>query len=156
VAERHAAEQARVHARGFSLVELLLVLLLVAVGSALVVPAIDRGIQKRVVREKAMELAAVARQLRARALREGEIRTLTVDAEEKSYRPGDEGKVFLPAAVDFSAVQGGEPLGGGARRFVFFPNGSILGGALTLRGSLSSYTVRLESLSGRVVVEQGG
>lgn len=103
-----------------------------------------------------MEVAAVARRLRARAVREGEIRTLTVDVSENSYRAGGQGKVFLPAGVDFSLVHGGEPVEERARRFIFFPNGSILGGALTVRGRLASYTVRLEPLSGRVVVEQGG
>ncbi len=47
--------------RGFTLIELVLVLLLIGVSLAIVLPNINKGLQDREVRKSALGLAAVAR-----------------------------------------------------------------------------------------------
>lgn len=142
--------------RGFSLVELLVVLLLIALGSAIVLPSIDRGLREQEVRQSALELAAVARNLRNRAVYENTLQRLVFNPLENSYQVFRGEKVLLSSDIKIARIEGGEPVGGEIRQFIFFPNGSTLGGEIGISGrDGSSYIVRLDPLSGRVVVVKG-
>ena len=140
--------------RGFSLLELLLVLLLLGVSSLIVLPTIDNGLREREVRRSALGLAAVARELRSRAVFEGIPQRLVLNIVDSSYLVARDREVRLPSQVKFSQVEGGETLESNLRLFIFFPNGSSLGGAIGLSGAshATKYSVRLEPLSGRVDV----
>ena len=142
--------------RGFTLLELILVLLLLGLSSLVVLPRIDKGLREREVRQSALALAAVARDLRGRALYEGVPQRLTLDLSQNSYRVAGRQEVQLPSDVTFSAVEGGETLEGGARQFLFFPNGSTFGGEIGLSAVQNSsfYSVRMEALTGKIVVSR--
>jgi prepilin-type N-terminal cleavage/methylation domain-containing protein len=144
--------------RGFSLLELLLVLLVLGLSSLIVLPAIDRGLREREVRRSALGLAAVARELRSRALDEGIPQRLILRISDNSYLVARDREVRLPANVKFSEIEGGETLDSGVRQFIFFPNGSSLGGEIGLTGGQNapSYSIRLEPLTGRIDIGQGG
>lgn len=138
---------------GFSLLELLVVLVLLGLSSALVLPSIDKGLKAREVKQSALELAAAARALRSAALDTGLPHYLVLDPGRNSYRAGQGQIVRLPSAVTIAAIRGGEPAAEGARRFIFFPNGSALGGDIALAGgSVASYEIRIDPLLGRVEV----
>lgn len=139
---------------GFSLLELLVVLLLLGLSSILVLPAMDRALERQAVRRATLELAAVARDLRSRAIFGGVLRGLLVSPSESSYQALSGETVFLSSAVKISEIVGGEVVGEDKRRFVFFPNGSILGGEIAISGREvpASYTIRLDPLSGRISV----
>lgn len=142
--------------RGFTLIELVLVLLLIGVSMAIVLPNIDKGLQDREVRVSALSLAAVARDLRSRALIDGIPQELLVKIPQNSYLAAQSTEVHLPAEVKFVSVDGGETVDRDSRKFYFFPNGSILGGEVILGSEKSiSYLVRLEPLTGKVEVIRG-
>jgi prepilin-type N-terminal cleavage/methylation domain-containing protein len=143
--------------RAFSLLELLLVLLLLGVSSLIVLPAIDSGLREREVRRSALGLAAVARELRSRAVYEGIPQRLVLNVVDHSYLAARDREVHLPSDVKFSQIEGGETLERSVRQFIFFPNGSNLGGEIGLSGSqnATSYSVRLEPLSGKIDVIKG-
>jgi general secretion pathway protein H len=140
--------------KGFSLIELLLVLLLIAIGTSIAVPSLDRGLKERVVKQSALGLAATARDLRSRAIYGGFPHRLILDSTERSYESVPGQKTFLPSDVTFSGVTGGEPLTSESRQFFFFPNGSVLGGEIRLarEEGTSAYAITLNPLSGRVAV----
>ena len=140
--------------RGFSLLELMLVLLLLGASSLIVLPTIDNGLRERDLRRSALGLAAVARELRSRAVIEGVPQRLVLNVVDSSYLAARDRQVHLPSDVKFSQVEGGETLESSLRLFVFFPNGSSLGGEISLSGvsNVTKYLVRLEPLSGRVEV----
>jgi len=71
--------------RGFTLIELVLVLLLLGVSLAIVVPNIEKGLNDREVRISALALAAVGRDLRSRALFEGVPQELALNLPQNSY-----------------------------------------------------------------------
>ena len=146
--------RAGIDKRGFSLIELMLVLLLMGVSSLIVLPTIDSGLREREVRRSALALAAVARELRSRALFEGIPQRLVLNVVDSSYVVGHDREVHLPSEVKFFQVEGGETIESNLRQFIFFPNGSNLGGAIGLSGVRNAvkYSVRLEPLSGRVDV----
>jgi general secretion pathway protein H len=143
--------------RGFTLLELLLVLLVLGVSSLIVLPTIDTGLRERQVRRSALGLAAVARELRSRALYEGIPQRLVLNLADNSYVVARDREVRLPLDVRFSQVEGGETLEKNMRQFIFFPNGSSLGGKIGLSGgrSASLYSVRVEPLSGKIDIRRG-
>jgi len=144
--------------QGFSLLELLLVLLLLGLSSLIVLPTIDTGLRERDVRRSALGLAAVARELRSRAVYEGIPQQLVLNVVDHSYLVARDREVHLPSDVKFSQVEGGQTLEKSLRQFIFFPNGSSLGGQIGLSGgrNATGYSVRLEPLSGKVDVIKGG
>jgi general secretion pathway protein H len=146
--------QAGKNNQGFSLFELILVLLLLGVGMAVVLPNIEKGLQDREVRSSALGLAAAARDLRSKALFDGVAQQLVVNLPENSYLAARAAEVRLPSEVKFVSVGGGESINRDLKRFYFFPNGSSLGGEIVLADSTksTSYLVRLEALTGRVEV----
>lgn len=142
--------------RGFSLLELLVVLLLLSSISLIVLPAIDRGLSDREVRRSVLEVAAVARSLRSRAVYDGTLERLILNPSENSYEALRGKKVVLSSNIRISGINGGEPVGEGLRQFLFFPNGSTVGGEIGFSGQRgSAYIIRILPLSGRVVVVRG-
>ena len=141
---------------GFSLLELMLVLLLIGVSMVIVLPNIDKGLNDREVRVSALGLAAVARDLRSRALFDGVPQELVLNLPQNSYLVAQSREVQLPQDVKFVSVDGGQTVDRDIRRFYFFPNGSSLGGEIVLAGEKSvSYLIRLEALTGKVEVSRG-
>lgn len=139
--------------RGFTLIELMVVLALIGVASMIALPAFDRGLKKRQTRQTVLALAATAREMRRQAIDHGKMRQLTVSPSEGGYLASGGDIIHLPEEVRMTGVAGGEPIGDRLTQFVFFPNGSILGGVIELSDRQGSvYTVRLDSLVGRVVV----
>lgn len=138
--------------RGFTLLELLVVLLLLGLASSIVLPAIDRRLREQEVRQSALEVAAVARDLKNRARDEGSLQRLVFNPLENSYQTFPGKKIILPSDIRLTAVEGGEPIGGGLQQFLFFPNGSVHGKEVGISGREGSslYLIRLDPLTGRV------
>jgi len=134
-----------------------LVLLLLGVSMAMVLPNIDRGLQDREVRKSALGLAAVARDLRSRALTDGVPQRLLLNLPHNSYLAARSTEVQLPPEIKFLSVEGGDATGRDLRSFYFFPNGSVLNGEIVLADSAKSisYSIRLEALTGRIEVARG-
>jgi type II secretory pathway pseudopilin PulG len=132
----------------------MLVLMLIGVSLLLVLPNINKGLQDREVRVSALGLAAVARDLRSRALMDGVPQQLVLYLSQQSYLVGRSREVHLPADVKFSSVSGGESVDRYVKKFYFFPNGSSLGGEIILADSEknTTYAVRLEALTGKIAV----
>ena len=143
--------------KGFSLFELVLVLMLLGVALAVVLPNMNRGLQDREVRQTALGLAASARDLRSRALLDGVPQRLVLDVPQNRYLVARSGEVRLPRDIAFASVSGGESFDRDRTHFYFFPNGSILGGEIVLADSTKaiSYLVRFDALTGRVEVARG-
>src|SRR3970282_2845865 len=90
-------------AHGFTLIELMLVLMLMGIASVIVLPNIEKGMQDREVRRSALGLAAAARTLRSWAIAEGMPQLLVLDIEQNNYRAGPGGEGALRAQGKFDA-----------------------------------------------------
>jgi len=134
-----------------------MVLLLIGVSMAIIAPNIAKGLQDREVRTSALGLAAVARDLRSRALFDGVPQQLVVNLTQNSYLVARTREVHLPSEVKFASVDGGEPVDRDIKRFYFFPNGSSLGGEIVLADNdkAISYLIRMEPLTGKIEVSRG-
>lgn len=128
--------------------------MLFALGSMIVLPNLEKKLEERAIRGSALGLAAVARDLRSRALDQGVPQRLVLNLAQNSYRGARDHEVHLPPDVKFGDVTGGEMLDQGVRQFLFFPNGSSYGGEIALSAgqSSASYSLRFEPLTGRIEV----
>ncbi|HET7004180.1 MAG TPA: prepilin-type N-terminal cleavage/methylation domain-containing protein [Candidatus Binatia bacterium] len=143
--------------RGFSLLELVLVLVVMGISMAIVVPNIGRRLQEREVRSSALSLAAVARDLRSRALLDGIVQQLIVSIPQNAYLVPKLREIHLPQDVRIASIEGGEAVERDTKRFYFFPNGSSLGGQIVIADNANSisYYIRMEPLTGKIEVARG-
>ena len=143
--------------RGFSLLELVLVLVVMGISMAIVVPNIGRGLQEREVRSSALGLAAVARRSAEPRVSRRHAQQLIVSMPHNTYLVPKVREVHLPEDVHIASIEGGEAMERDTKRFYFFPNGSSLGGDIVIAGSASSisYLIRLEPLTGKIEVSRG-
>jgi general secretion pathway protein H len=140
--------------RGFSLIELVVVLAIVSLAATLVMPSLDKSFEALQIRRTALNIAAVARSLRTRSMKEQIPFRLVVNAAEGSYEVLGQDPVLLPEGMHLS-VAGGAPVGEGVTHFIFFPNGRLVGGEILLSNQRDSgYTVRLDTVSAKVKVSR--
>jgi len=143
--------------RAFTLLELMLVLVLLGISSLIALPSIENGLKAREARQAALGLASVARELSSRARSEGVPQQLVLNLSSNSYLAARDSEIQLPPDMKFSVVEGGETTEAQIRQFLFFPNGSNLGGKIALASARSAvaYSIRLHPLTGKVEVLRG-
>ena len=139
---------------GFTLLELLVVLVIssLAVGSALVY----RGQQPASLRVLAVQLASQLNAARETAIATDQPIGVLLDANGTRYRvPPQRDAVQLPKSVRlaYRGVPGLSRSDAGSR-LEFFPDGSSTGGAFQLSDAAGSIVLRIELLSGAVVLER--
>lgn len=130
-------------ARGFTLLELLVVLAVMGLIAALVVPRFAQGRPGIELERAARGLVADLRAARVQAIASNRAVALVLDPERPGYRIGAR-RHALPEAAALSLDPPVE------RRIGFYPDGSSDGGRLTLRLGARSRTVRVDWLLGRV------
>jgi general secretion pathway protein H len=140
---------------GFSLLEMLLVLALVAAASLLAVSAFGGGLRGMRLRAGAGELAAQLRFTRAVAISSGEPQDFVIDPASRSWRgaKGRSGRLPDVGEVVFTGAREVQPARGeGAVRF--FPDGAATGGRVRLlageAGARAGWDVDVGWLTGEV------
>ena len=114
--------------RAFTLVEMVVVLLIIAIGSALVVPMIEGGFEAREIRRAARQIASTMHFCRGEAVALGQPQELVIDTVQNSIHTTAWGRwaVLTDRAV-IEDVRGGQEFGEGVVQILFFPNGSTSG-----------------------------
>ncbi len=114
--------------QGFSLLEMMVVMVIIAIGITLAVPMIEGGYESREVRRAARQIASTMYHCRGEAVAKGEVQELVIDPMQNSIATTEWGKwaVLTDRAV-IEKVEGGTTLGDGAVQLLFFPNGSSSG-----------------------------
>ncbi|TMA40348.1 MAG: prepilin-type N-terminal cleavage/methylation domain-containing protein [Deltaproteobacteria bacterium] len=146
-------------ARGFTLLEMAMVLLIIAVGSALVVPMIEGGFDNREVRRAARQLAATMHYCRGEAVALGKPQELVIDAVQNTVRTSGGRSGALSDRAVIERIQGGFEPEQGIAQILFYPNGSTTGVDVLLasrrdraQGGQNRILVHLDPLVGTVAV----
>jgi general secretion pathway protein H len=141
-------------ARGVSLLELLLVLLLLGFVAALALPSLGPGVSGTALKGAAREVAAGLRTARSIALAQRREAVLTLDLAARTFQVDGERRVHeLPREVELRLFTAQADLVSdtiGAVRF--FPDGGSTGGRITLASGERKYEVDVDWLTGRVAI----
>jgi general secretion pathway protein H len=149
----------RRHSAGFTLVELLVVLAMIALLVALARPMYSAAVPGARVRTEILDLAMSLRQSRNRAISSGKIIVAEFDTEHARYAIGPD-IVELPASTQlFAAQRGINPIQTLATddpivRLEFYPDGSSTGASVELRNTSATWQVDVDWLTGRIRVTQ--
>lgn len=140
-------------ARGFTLVELLVVLAAIAVLLGIAAPFVAGGDQSAGLRHDAGALAAALRETRAQAIAEARETTLTLDLEARLFHR----EALPPVALEHSetirfTAAASEVETRERARVRFFADGSATGGRVVLAGAERKIAVAVHWLTGRVEV----
>ncbi len=142
--------------RGFTLIEMIVVLIVIAVTAALIAPALMRVSGAAADDSESAPLSALLRAARRQALAGGSVVTLIVDPKEARYRAdtsGPRGTGLLSEGE--LAFQPGVTLESDSLRvrFSFRPDGSVFGDTLTIRGRWTSSRVSVDRWTGAIHVD---
>ncbi len=137
-------------AAGFTLIEIVCVLAIIALIAALVLPAIPRATSRARLEAYALEAAALLTADRDAAIRRRTEISTALDAGARAIRSGaGAGRIQLPRDVAFNALLAQTCNGRSAGATIaFFPSGMSCGGTIELRRGNVGYQVRVNWLTG--------
>jgi len=141
-------------AKGFTLLELLVVLTIVALAAVVAAPLLGSGKDKAEFSASVRIVATALRETRSLALTSNRAQALLVDVDRGTIRVGDGGRLAsLPSSVRLSLLTvAQERIDGGTGAIRFFPDGSSTGGRLSLLQGAKRSDVMVDWLSGRISV----
>ncbi len=143
--------------RGFSLLELLVVLVIVALMATVVGVSVSRSITGAEVRSASRDLMAALRYTRGQAILTRSEQTLSVDVEKREYQAPEKSTVTIPEDMTMRLLTARtERTGESSGTIRFFPDGSSTGGKVTLAAGEREWVVNVGWLTGEISREEGG
>jgi len=140
-------------ARGFTLFEMLAVILLIGIAAAAVSIPVTQGLASARVNAASGELAAALRWTRAQAIVHGESKALEVDIAAATYHAPGKPAVRLPKDMRVVITSAREDQANATTgRIRFFPDGSSTGGRVTLKRGDREWHVNVAWLTGAVSI----
>jgi general secretion pathway protein H len=139
---------------GFTLLELLVVLVIIAVTTAIAMPKTRGDSSAMALRSAAVSIAAEFRGARADAIRTSTSQSVMIDVARRTYWADGDGNTHkIPAAVDVTAWTGNS--GSTALAMLSFePDGSSSGGKISLRAGKSKADVIVDWMTGATQIER--
>lgn len=141
--------------RGFTLVEILVVMMVMLFVYGLASPLFSSGVSGTEMKAAARQLAAGLRKARSTAISTRLETALSLDVEQRHFGISGDKQVYrLPSKADLSLLTAQSELSSekiGSIRF--YPDGSSTGGRITIAGANRKYLVDVDWLTGRVVIQ---
>lgn len=156
--------RARPDERGFTLLELIVVVVIMGLAVGLAVPSVRSGWQQAAVRRSVRQFIGSVRGVSSRAIRTRKPSTLAVWPEQKLFGPnGGDSRFTLPDFAEFGDIEGGrvqvDENGNDRILYDFSPSGSADGGRIELRyetrAGIQSYILTINALLGTISIKEG-
>jgi len=143
-------------ARGFTLIEMLVVVALIALAATVVSVSVGSGLAGARVKAASRDLVAALRYTRGQAIVKHEQKTLSIDVEQRRYRAPGKQWIELPKDMTMKLFTARSELEEeGVGRIRFFPDGSSTGGHIDLMKNDAVWRVEVMWLTGDVKVREG-
>lgn len=142
--------------KGFTLVEILIVVTLVAALTLLLVGAMNGGMDGLKLRSNAKTLVAELRHARAQAISTGTVQRFTIEPEKRIWTGAKQRHGEFPKALEVTftgvrQVQARE----GEGVILFFEDGASTGGRIQLRVKNAAWNADVAWLTGEVTLRKG-
>lgn len=145
---------ARARAAGFTLLEMLVVLMIMGLVAALTIPTFGTGVSSTALKGAARDVAAGLRLARGQAITQRAEAALELDVAARSFRvPPDPRVHSLPSGIELKLFTAQRDLVNdqvGAVRF--YPDGGSNGGRITLAAGERKFDVDVDWLTGRIAI----
>lgn len=143
-------------ARGFTLVEIVVVIALIGLIFAVISVSIGSGLDGAKVRAASRDLAAALRYTRTQAIVKRESQALILDVDARSYTAPGKSAVQLPKQMTMKMLTAAsEQVDEGVGRIRFFADGSSTGGHIDLLREKAVWGIDIAWLTGEVTLRQG-
>jgi general secretion pathway protein H len=148
--------------RGFSLIELVVVLILISLSTALVIPSLSRFSRTLELKGAVKKVSAILRYFRSEAVNQGEVYQVLFDPNLEQVRvqslSGEKNvkKAYpLPGGIQMKEVKIAESLyPSDLPSIEFYPNGGSNGGSVLMNSEgRKGYRIKVHFLTGVVEVE---
>lgn len=142
------------------MLEIIIVIVIIGIVSAMVAPTIRSGSRQSEVRRSVRAFVSAARQASARSITSRKPTALLVWPDDGAFGvQGSEGRYELPRFAEFGEIVGGrEAEADNLISFDFYPTGSSAGGSVEIEFHVAdrrqSYTLTLDPLIGRVRIRE--
>ncbi len=137
--------------RGFTLIELAITLMVLAIAAAFVAPSIGRGLDGLRARAEVSGFVGFLRAAREQAVTRGEVQEVRLDPEARTLVITAEGSPFVRSSRSFSYLLRIEPDPPNATTVRFQPQGLSSGGTFRLVApGERRYLVSVDPITGRV------
>ena len=139
---------------GFTIIELLVVMVIMALAYTLASPMISSGVSGAELKASARQIAAGLRKARSDAISRRQESVLTLDLATRQFQLSGDQRVYrLPSSVAVKVFTAqSELVGGTAGSIRFFPDGGSTGGRISLSANARNYDVDINWLTGQVVI----
>jgi len=140
--------------RGFTLIEMLVVMVIMVLAYAMTAPMISAGVSGAELKAAARQIAAGLRKARSEAVVSKNEVALTVDVERHQFDLSGDKRIYrLPEKIEISLYTAqSELLDAKTGAIRFYPDGSSTGGRVTLSRGERKYRVDVDWMTGRVKV----
>lgn len=140
-------------ARGFTLVEILAVVALIALAMTLVAVTVGDGLAGARVKAASRDLVAALRYTRGQAIVKRESQALAIDVDGRRYRAPGKRWAELPKRMEMKLETArSEMEDEGIGRIRFFPDGASTGGNVELSLDEVVWRIEINWLTGEVVL----
>lgn len=142
-------------AAGFSLLEMLLVVGLIAIASTLAAMALTGGLEGMRLRSSAKEIASQLRYTRAQAIATGQPQRFVIDPAGHRWQAPNQRKGAIPdsLAVQFTGAREAQARAGQGG-ILFFSDGASTGGRVQLQARQAAWRVDVTWLTGEVTLSR--
>ncbi len=142
--------------RGFTLLEIVLVMALIAITGLLALGVLTGGFDRMLLRSSAKEMTAQLRFARAHAIATGIPQRFEIDPQARTWRSADEraGELSRTLGVHFIGAREVQPAEG-VGAIVFFGDGASTGGRVQLSLRDAAWNVDVAWLTGEVTLHRG-
>jgi general secretion pathway protein H len=151
----HYQRHIGVRQRGFSLIEMIAVIVLIGIAVSIVSFSFTKSLSNAKIQAASRDLVAALRYTRGQAIVKGQQTALDLDLQNNTYQAPGRALVKLPAQMRMTLLTADtEQTSATSGRIRFFPDGASTGGHISVFMGQREWRINVSWLTGQVVREE--